>query len=76
MHKVGTEKVALHFIDCIIQDEQKADANVVLTCLEAAMHALQCRCPRMSKVIVQSDDATNLASRQSCSYLMCALLLG
>ena len=40
MHDVGTEKVALHFIDCIVQDEQKADANVVLTCLEAAMHAL------------------------------------
>ena len=36
-----TKKVALHFIDCIIQDQQKADANVVLSCLEAAMHAMR-----------------------------------
>lgn len=40
---LGTNKVALHFIDCIVQDEQKADADVVLSCLEAAMHAL-CPC--------------------------------
>ena len=51
LHDVGTEKVALHFIDCIVQDEQKADATVVLTCLEAAMHALRRRFPHVSKVL-------------------------
>ena len=56
-----TKKVALHFIDCIIQDEQKADANAVLTCLEA----LQCRFPHVYKVIVQSDNAQNLAGKQT-----------
>ena len=47
-----TKKVALHFIDCIIQDEQKADANVVLSCFEAAMHAMQRHFPYLTKVIV------------------------
>ena len=60
-----TKKVALHFIDCIIQDEQKADANVVLSCLEAAMHAIRRRFPYLTKVIVQSDNAKNLAGKQT-----------
>ena len=60
-----TKKVALHFIDCIIQDEQKADANVVLSCLEAAMHAMRRQFPYLTKVIVQSDNAKNLAGKQA-----------
>ena len=60
-----TKKVVLHFIDCIIQDEQKADANVVLSCLEAAMHALRHRFPYLTKVIVQSDNAKDLAGKQT-----------
>ena len=57
--------MALHFIDCIIQDEMKADANVVLSCLEAAMHAMRRRFPYLTKVIVQSDNAKNLAGKQT-----------
>ena len=37
---------ALHFIHCIVQDKQKADANVFQSCLEAAMHALKHRLSR------------------------------
>ena len=51
------EEGDLPFIVCIIQDEQKADANVVLTCLEAAMHALWRQFPYLTKVIVQSNNA-------------------
>ena len=54
---LGSDKVALHFIDCIVQDKQKADTNVVLSCLEAAMHALKHRFPYLTKIIVQSDNA-------------------
>ena len=47
--------MALHFIDCIVQGEQKAYSNVVLSCLEAAFHALRQWFPHIKKVIVQSD---------------------
>ena len=66
---LGSDKVALHFIDCIVQDEQKPDANVVLTCLEAAMHALKHRFPYLTKIIVQSDNAKNLAGKQTKQFL-------
>ena len=65
----GSDKVALHFIDCIVQDKQKADANIVLFCSEAAMHALKHRFPHMTKIIVQSDNAKNLAGKQSKQFL-------
>ena len=47
LYDVGTEKMALHYIHCIIQDEQKADANVVLTnleqpCMLCDAHFLMC----------------------------------
>eukprot|EP00731_Ephydatia_muelleri_P017290 Em0010g388a len=66
---LGSDNVALHFIDCIVQDEQKADANVVLSCLEAAMHALKHRFPYLTKIIVQSDNAKNLAGKQTKQFL-------
>ncbi|KAL5475177.1 hypothetical protein EMCRGX_G027244 [Ephydatia muelleri] len=65
----GSDKVALHFIDCIVQDKQKADANIVLFCSEAAMHALKHRFPHMTMIIVQSDNAKNLAGKQSKQFL-------
>ena len=66
--QVNAEDVILHFIDCIVQGEQKADRNVVLSCLESALHALRQWFPHVSKIIVQSDNATNLTGKQlSCS---------
>lgn len=59
------DKVNLHFIDCIVEGEQKADANVVLSCLEAAFRALKLRFPHVEKIIVQSDNAKNLAGHQT-----------
>ena len=55
----------LHFFDCIVQGEQKADANIVLSCLEAALHALKQKFPHVTKLIVQSDNAKNLAGMQT-----------
>ncbi|KAL5475612.1 hypothetical protein EMCRGX_G025445 [Ephydatia muelleri] len=45
--------------------EQKADGNVVLSCLEAVLHALKQRFPHVSKIIIQSDNAKNLAGKQT-----------
>ena len=65
---------ALHFIDeedgtpalhFIVQGEQRADGNVVLSCLEAALHALRQRFPHIAKIIMQSDNAKNLAGKQT-----------
>eukprot|EP00731_Ephydatia_muelleri_P023734 Em0016g5a len=61
----GVDEVDLHFIDCVVQNEQKADGNIVLSCLEAALHALRQRFPHVTKLIVQSDNAKNLAGKQT-----------
>ena len=59
------DAAAIHFIDCIVQGEQRADGNIVLSCLEAAFHALRQLFPYVSKIIVQSDNAKNLAGKQT-----------
>eukprot|EP00731_Ephydatia_muelleri_P035072 Em0095g2a len=50
---------------CIVQGEQKADSSVVLSCLEAAFHALRKRFPHIKKVIVQSDNAKNFGGKHT-----------
>ena len=55
----------LHFFDCIVQGEQKCDSNIVLSCFEAALHALRCQFPHVKKLIIQSDNARNLAGKQT-----------
>ena len=52
--------VSLHYFDCILHGEQKADGNIVLSCLDTALHALK-RFPHVCK----SDNAKNLAGRQT-----------
>ena len=47
------DATAIHFIDCIVQGEQRADGNIVLSCLEAAFHALRQRFPYVSKIMPQ-----------------------
>ena len=59
------DQPTLHFIDCIVQEEQKCDANVVLSCFEAAFHVLRSRFSHVKKIIIQSDNAKNLAGKQS-----------
>eukprot|EP00731_Ephydatia_muelleri_P035750 Em0155g5a len=63
--ETGKAAMALHFIDCIVQGEQKADSSVVLSCLEAAFHALRKRFPHIKKVIVQSDNAKNFGGKHT-----------
>ena len=63
--KTGKTAMTLHFIDCIVQGEQKADSNVVLSCLEAAFHALRQQFPHVKKVILQSDNAKNFGGKQT-----------
>ena len=55
----------LHSIDCIVQGEQRADGNVVLSCMEAGLHALRQRFTHVAKIIMQSDNAKNLAGKQT-----------
>ncbi|KAL5496895.1 hypothetical protein EMCRGX_G013267 [Ephydatia muelleri] len=59
----------LHFFDCIVQGEQKCDSNIVLSCFEAALHALRCQFPHVKKLIIQSDNARNLAGKQTKTHL-------
>ena len=59
----GVDKVDLYFIDCVVLDEQKADGNIVLSCLEAALHALRQQFPHVTKLIVRSGNAKNLAGK-------------
>ena len=56
---------ALLFIDCIVQGEQGADGNVVLSCMEAALHALRQQFTHVAKIIMQSDNANFLAGKQT-----------
>ena len=51
----------------VVQDEQKADGNIVLSCLEAALRQ---RFPHVTKLIVQSDNAKNLAGKQTKLLLL------
>ena len=37
----------------------------MLSCLEAALHALKQKFPHVTKLIVQSDNAKNLAGKQT-----------
>ena len=48
-----------------MQGEQKCDGNIVLSCFEAALHALRCQFPHVKKLIIQSDNARNLAGKQT-----------
>ena len=68
---------ALHVIDCIVQGEQRVDGNVVLSCTEAALRVLRQRFTHVAKIIMQVKmPRILLASKLSCSCLMCAQLLG
>ena len=63
--KQENDQQILHFFDCIVQGEQKCDSNIVLSCFEAALHALRCQFPHVKKLIIQSDNARNLAGKQT-----------
>ena len=39
--------------------------NVVLSCFKAAFHVLRSQFPHVKKIIIQSDNAKNLAGKQS-----------
>ena len=58
------DQSTLHFFDCIGLGELKCNGIIVLSCFEAALHALRCRFPYDKMVITQSDDARNLAGKQ------------
>ena len=58
----GVDKVDHHFIDCVVHDEQKADGNIVLSCLEAALHAVRQRFPHV-KVLVCKLGRTKIDTR-------------
>eukprot|EP00731_Ephydatia_muelleri_P037223 Em0421g4a len=60
---------SIEAIDGATEYEQKADANVVLSCLEAAMHALKTSISLSDQIIVQSDNAKNLAGKQTKQFL-------
>ena len=64
---------ALHFTDCIVQGEQRADGNVVLSCMEAALHVLRQRFTHVAKIIMQSDNAKILLASKLAAPASCVL---
>ena len=58
------DQSTLHFFDCIGLGELQCDGIIVLSCFEAALHALKCRFPHDKMVIIQTDDARNLSGKQ------------
>ena len=48
------ERMQLHFIGCIVLDDEKSDALIVVSCLEAGLQALHHRFPHLRQVIFQS----------------------
>ena len=57
------ERMHLHFIGCIVLDDEKSGA------LEAGLEALHHRFPHLRQVNLQSDNAKNVAGKvKKCSY--------
>ena len=46
------EDSQLHFVDCIVLDDEKSDALIVVSCLEAGLQALRHRFPHLRRVIL------------------------
>ena len=59
------EGMQLHFIVCIILDDEKSDALIVESCLEAGLQALHHHFPHLRRVIFQSDNAKNFAGKMT-----------
>eukprot|EP00731_Ephydatia_muelleri_P035197 Em0104g3a len=53
----------LHFVDCIVQDDEKSNSFVALSCLEAGLHALHRRFSHLKQVILQSVNAKNFSGK-------------
>ena len=63
------EEMQLHFIDCIVLDDEKSDALIVVSCLEAGLQALHHRFPHLRRVIFQSDNAKNFAGKVTKMFI-------
>ena len=59
----------LHFVDCIVQDDEKSDSFIALSCLEAGLHALHRRFPHLKQVILQSDNAKNISGKDMKMFM-------
>ena len=59
----------LHFVDSIVEGDEKADSSVTLSCLEASFHVLRQRFPYVRKVILQSDNAKTFGGNVTTQLL-------
>ena len=59
----------LHFVDSIVDGDEKADSSVVLSCFEATFHVLWQHFPHVRKVILQSDNANTFGGNVTTQLL-------
>eukprot|EP00731_Ephydatia_muelleri_P014407 Em0008g127a len=66
---VGDDESILHFVDSIVEGDEKADSYVTLSCLEASFHVLKQRFPYVRNVILQSDNAKTFGGNVTTQLL-------
>ena len=69
--KSDEKSMRLHFVDCIVLDDEKSDAFIAISCIEAGLSAIRHHYPHLKHVIFQSDNAkkTLLARLPRCTYI-------
>ena len=66
----------LHFVDCIVLDDEKSDAFIAISCIEARLSAIRHHYPHLKHVIFQSDNVKNFAGKVTKMYLHQAPIAG
>ena len=67
--ETGEKSMHLHFVDCIVLDDEKSDAFIAISCIEAGLRAIRHHYPHLKHVIFQSDNAKNFAGKVTKMYL-------
>ena len=58
-----------HFVESIVDGDEKAHSSVALSCLEATFHVLRQQFPHVRKVILQSDNAKTFGGNVTTQLL-------
>ena len=67
--ETGEKSICLHFVDCIVLDDEKSDAFIAISCIEAGLRAIRHHYPNLKHVIFQSDNAKNFTGKVTKMYL-------
>ena len=67
--ETGEKSMHLHFVDCIVLDDEESDAFIAISCIEAGLRAIRHHYPHLKHVIFLSDNAKNFAGKVTKMYL-------